>query len=164
MKYAVEIDSGGMTYIPRSWRLVQALKYLYGYYRNNFRGCNAGITDRWDLLSMPFRCGMTITPNFMKLDRGIQAIFMFCLRNLKDCNVGITDWRIYELCRWDGVSCHDIHTKFHKDWFSHSKVNRGKHIQTDTHTHTQHDDLISLFLFFENKESKLKRSRITKEI
>jgi hypothetical protein len=28
---------------------------------------------------------------------------------------------IYEVCHWDGLRCHDIHTKFHKDWFRHSK-------------------------------------------
>jgi hypothetical protein len=29
------------------------------------------------------------------------------------------------LCRWDEVRCHDIHTKFHRDWLRHSEVNRG---------------------------------------
>jgi hypothetical protein len=33
--------------------------------------------------------------------------------------------RIFEVRRWDGHSCHDVHTKFHKDWFTHSKVDRG---------------------------------------
>jgi hypothetical protein len=33
---------------------------------------------------------------------------------------------IYEIRRW----CHDMHTKFHKDWFSHSKLIEG-------HTNTQ---------------------------
>jgi hypothetical protein len=27
---------------------------------------------------------------------------------------------IYEVCHWDGLRCHDIHTKFYKDWFMHS--------------------------------------------
>jgi hypothetical protein len=44
-----------------------------------------------------------------------------------------------------------IHTKFHKVWFRHSKVDRG-----DTHTDTQQGDLIGLVSFFQNKESKLK--------
>jgi hypothetical protein len=57
---------------------------------------------------------------------------------------------IYELRRWDGLRCHDIHTKFHEDWFSHSKVDEG-----DTQTHRQHGDLISLLLFFQKKESRL---------
>jgi hypothetical protein len=38
---------------------------------------------------------------------------------------------IYEVCRWDGLRCHDIHTKFHKDWFRHSKIDRA-----DTQTQT----------------------------
>jgi hypothetical protein len=28
---------------------------------------------------------------------------------------------INEVCRWDRLRCHDIHTKFHTDWFRHSK-------------------------------------------
>jgi hypothetical protein len=32
---------------------------------------------------------------------------------------------IYEIRRWDGLRCHDINTKFHKDWFTHSKVDMG---------------------------------------
>jgi uncharacterized C2H2 Zn-finger protein len=50
------------------------------------------------------------------------------------------------------LRCRDICTKFHKDWFRHSEVNRGH-----THTHTQERDLISLlcFFFFQNKESRL---------
>jgi hypothetical protein len=42
-----------------------------------------------------------------------------------------------------------IHTKFHEDWFSYSKVNRE-----DTHadTHRQHGDFLSLLLFIQNKE------------
>jgi hypothetical protein len=39
---------------------------------------------------------------------------------------------IYEACRWDGFRCHDVHTKFRKDWFSHSDVKGG-------HTDTQSD-------------------------
>jgi hypothetical protein len=58
--------------------------------------------------------------------------------------------RIYEVHRWDGLRCHDIRTKFHKDWFSHSKVDRV----WDTKAHRQRGDLVSLFLFFQNKESR----------
>jgi hypothetical protein len=35
-----------------------------------------------------------------------------------------------------------MHTKFHKDWFRHSKINKGGF------TDTQHDDIINLPLFF----------------
>jgi hypothetical protein len=31
---------------------------------------------------------------------------------------------IYEAHRWDGLRCHDIHTKFRNDWFRHSKIDR----------------------------------------
>jgi hypothetical protein len=39
---------------------------------------------------------------------------------------------------------------FRKNWFRHSKVNRG-----DIQTHGQHGDLISLLLLFLNKENGL---------
>jgi hypothetical protein len=32
---------------------------------------------------------------------------------------------IYEVRRSDELSCLDIHTKFHKDWFRHSEVDKG---------------------------------------
>jgi hypothetical protein len=38
---------------------------------------------------------------------------------------------IYELLRSDGLKCLDIHAKFHTDRFSHSKVSRGIHTQTN---------------------------------
>jgi hypothetical protein len=44
---------------------------------------------------------------------------------------------------WDELTCHHMHTKFHKDWFSHSEVNRG-----DSQTHREHGDCISLLSFF----------------
>jgi hypothetical protein len=37
---------------------------------------------------------------------------------------------VYEICHQDGLWCHGIHAKFHKDSFKHSKVQRGIHIQT----------------------------------
>jgi hypothetical protein len=61
---------------------------------------------------------------------------------------------IYEVSRWDWYRCRDIHTKFHKDWISHSKVPRRGY--TDTQTHRQYGDRISLRLFFQNQESRLK--------
>jgi hypothetical protein len=41
-----------------------------------------------------------------------------------------------------------IHTKFHKDWCRHSKVDRG-----DTQTYRQQGDLISLVLCHQNMKS-----------
>jgi hypothetical protein len=58
---------------------------------------------------------------------------------------------IYDVRRWDELRCRDIHTKFHKDLFRHSKVDRG-----DTQIQRQHGDRISLLLLFRNKESRLK--------
>jgi hypothetical protein len=37
---------------------------------------------------------------------------------------------IYEVRHCDGLRCHDIHTKFHKEWLKNSKVDRGG--STDT--------------------------------
>jgi hypothetical protein len=51
-----------------------------------------------------------------------------------------------------GLRCHGTHTKFHIDWFRHSKVNRGTYMQT----HRQQGDIISLLLFYQNKERRLK--------
>jgi hypothetical protein len=58
---------------------------------------------------------------------------------------------IYEVCRWNRLRCHDMHTEFHKDWYRHSKVNWG-----DSQTHRQHGDRISLLSLFQNKESRQK--------
>jgi hypothetical protein len=55
---------------------------------------------------------------------------------------------IYEVCYWDGLICHNIHDKFRKDLFWHSKVDG------DTQTHRQHGDLISI-IFLHNKERRL---------
>jgi hypothetical protein len=46
-----------------------------------------------------------------------------------------------------------IHTKFHKDWFRNSKVHGG---EGGMHRHRQHGALISLLLFLQNNESRLK--------
>jgi hypothetical protein len=59
---------------------------------------------------------------------------------------------IYEVRRSD-----DLHTKFHKDWFSHSKVDRG-----ETQTHRQHGDRLSLL--FQNKVNELKITPAMKSI
>jgi hypothetical protein len=39
---------------------------------------------------------------------------------------------IYEVHHSDGLRCRDIHTKSHKDWFRHSKVNRVGFKDTET--------------------------------
>jgi hypothetical protein len=91
--------------------------------------------------------------SFMKIGTGVQAIVMFCLRNMRGCNVGINyEWDLWitHLKLWH---CLDVHTKFHKDWLRHSKVNG----ELQTHTHTEAGNWshkpTSIFL---NKESRLK--------
>jgi hypothetical protein len=39
--------------------------------------------------------------------------------------------QIYEVRRPDWLRCCVVHTKFHEDWFSDSKVDRGIHRHTD---------------------------------
>jgi hypothetical protein len=57
--------------------------------------------------------------------------------------------RMYELRRWNWPRRYDIHTKFHKEWFKYSKFVRED-------AHRQQSDLISLLLYFQNKESRVK--------
>jgi hypothetical protein len=56
-----------------------------------------------------------------------------------------------------GNMWHDIHTKFHKNSFRHSKFNRGD-TQVDRHAETgkEEGDLISLLLCLQNEESRLR--------
>jgi hypothetical protein len=62
---------------------------------------------------------------------------------------------IHEVRRWDGLRCHDtcirVHTTFHKVWFIHSKLMGG--------IHGQHRARISLLSCFQNKESRLRRTK-----
>jgi hypothetical protein len=48
---------------------------------------------------------------------------------------------IYDVRHWHRLRCYDIHPKFHKDWFRHSKVDWGD-------IHRQHVARISLLLSF----------------
>jgi hypothetical protein len=54
---------------------------------------------------------------------------------------------IYEVRRWEGPKCHDIRTKFHKDWFSHSKVDGVIHRDTAWWSHKS-----AVLIFFQNKK------------
>jgi hypothetical protein len=60
----------------------------------------------------------------------------------------------YEVHHWDGLRCHDIHTKFHKDWFRHSKVYMGGYTDTEVAWWCHR----GLRIFFQNKESRLQNS------
>jgi hypothetical protein len=60
--------------------------------------------------------------------------------------------RIYEVCCWYGLRCHDMHTKFHKNWFRHSKVDGGGGIHRDT------DSMViseAYFYFFKIRKGSL---------
>jgi hypothetical protein len=74
-----------------------------------------------------------------------------CLATIEEYTLGqrLMGW-IYKIPRWDGLRGHEIRAKFNKDWFWHSKFDGGYII------HKQHVYHISLMLFFQNKESRLK--------
>lgn len=60
----------------------------------------------------------------------IAAVRFFpsrCLATIRDAHVGthMLLGGIYEVPHWDGFTCHDRPTKFHKDWFRHSQVDKG---------------------------------------
>jgi predicted phosphatase len=90
--------------------------------------------------------------------RHVQKLFYFCVcircsgnvftepLPTNDREIHIRDRHrlmggIYEVRRWDGLKCHDIHTEFRKDKFRHSKVDRRGF--TDTHSM-----IISLAYFY----------------
>jgi hypothetical protein len=55
---------------------------------------------------------------------------------------------IYELRRSDGHKCHAVHTKLHKELFSHLKDKKGGGVTcTDIQTHTD-SKVISLAYFY----------------
>jgi hypothetical protein len=60
---------------------------------------------------------------------------------------------IYEIRRWDGFKRLDMHTKLHNIYSSIQKLMGG---YTDAQTHRQKSHFISLLLFSQNKESRLK--------
>jgi hypothetical protein len=88
--------------------------------------------------------------SLMKIGSGIQVILRFCLRNLKGCNGGITngkDFMKYAVEMGSGAMTYV--SSFIEIDSGIQKLLRGIHIQT----HRQQCDIISLFLFFQNKES-----------
>jgi hypothetical protein len=79
-----------------------------------------------------------------------------CLAKIGDAYTDRLMEGIYEVRRSHGLRCHGVHTKFHKDWFRHSKFNKR-----DTQTQRQHGNRISLLFIFQNKESRLKNKSST---
>jgi hypothetical protein len=56
---------------------------------------------------------------------------------------------IYEFCHWDRLRTHDIHKKFHRNTFRHSKVIVGYMFR-----HTNSNVISNLLLFFLKEEKK----------
>jgi hypothetical protein len=55
MKYAVEMDSCGMIYIPSFTRIGTGVQAILRFFIRNVRGCNVHITDGRDFLIMQLR-------------------------------------------------------------------------------------------------------------
>jgi hypothetical protein len=101
---------------------------------------------------LPSRCISTIKGSLLSR----------CLATIRGYTYRHTNW-------WEGLTKFAVemdsgamiheHTKFHKDWFRHSKVERG-----NTQTYRQHCDRISLLSFFQNKESRLKTRKEVYEV
>jgi hypothetical protein len=49
MKYAVEMASKGMIYIPRFMKTGTGVQAILRFFFTNLRGCSVGITDERDL-------------------------------------------------------------------------------------------------------------------
>jgi hypothetical protein len=58
----------------------------------------------------------------------VKFLPSFCLAT----RMGHTRGGIYELLRWNGPRCHDIHTRRHKYWLKHLTVDKGIHRHTDS--------------------------------
>jgi hypothetical protein len=69
-------------------------------------------------------CGMIFLQCFPKISKGVEGILRFCLSSLRGCIAGITDGN-YAVEMGSSALIY-IHFKFHKDWFRHSKVNKGE--------------------------------------
>jgi hypothetical protein len=82
---------------------------------------------------LPSRCLATIRGTYIQTQRVIGGI--------------------YEVRRWDGLRCHDRQIKFHKIGSGIQKL-IGE-------IHRQKGDLISLLLFFQNKESRLIKVKLS---
>jgi hypothetical protein len=55
MKYAVEMGSGDMIYLPSFIKIDTGLQAILRFCVRNLTGCNVGITDGRDLRSAPLR-------------------------------------------------------------------------------------------------------------
>jgi hypothetical protein len=117
------------------------------WYTLDMRFLVQGDKERWNWYNMQQRFWLFRVKIIV-----LRLIVNRCLATIVGCTYRhILMGGIYEVRRWDGFNCYDIHTEFYKKWFRHSKVDGG-----DSQTHRQQCDLISLHLYSKNKESRLK--------
>jgi hypothetical protein len=88
----------------------------------------------------------------MKIGTGVQAILCFVSEIWEAVMLVLLMGRIHEVRRWDELGSHDIYTKFHKDWFRHSKVVK----LLEGYTHRQLRWSHKPNLVFQNTESRQK--------
>jgi hypothetical protein len=122
------------------------IKQDYDYNHNNLRGCVVGTADPRDLRSISLRWLLVAWYRYQVSWRLVQEVKQYSRlfsEIWKAVILVLLMEGIYKLRRWDEVTCRDIHTKFHKDWFRHSEVNRW-----DRHTDTQQGDIIRLLTIF----------------
>jgi hypothetical protein len=118
-------------YIPSFMKICTDIQTILRFCLNNSNGCNIGISDGRHICNALLGWAHAITWYLYKFSgRLVQefkhyegfpsAIWMIVM-------LVLLMERIYVMHRWYGVRCHDIHSKFHKDCFMHSKVVGGGH-------------------------------------
>jgi hypothetical protein len=92
------------------------------------------------------RYGDTQTDTQTQASNNYSCFTSCCLTTIpvKDTETNGMMGGVCEVCRWDGLRCHDIHTKFHKDWFRDSKVDSD---WVDPRTHREQGYPINLLSF-----------------
>jgi hypothetical protein len=62
MKYATEMDSGGIIYRPSFMMISSGIQVVLRLLSNNLKGCNVGITEGWEVINYALKMasgGMT---------------------------------------------------------------------------------------------------------
>jgi hypothetical protein len=95
------------------------------------------------IVACEFITAVTFLPScFLAMIKG--CLPSRCLVTMGNTHIDTqTDGRDSLIGYWDGLRCHDIRTKFRKDWFRHSKVNW---VGGGGYTHT-HTDRTAYFIF-----------------
>jgi hypothetical protein len=77
MKYAVEMASCGIIYIPSYMKIDTGVQATVKFCLRNFRDCNVGITDGRDFFNYAVEMGSSAViykPSFIKIGSGIQKL------------------------------------------------------------------------------------------